>query len=96
MSDDDTDSDAVNIYDEVRRLEGHIEHVNELIKDLGIEQGDDASDLRKKGLSATEIRAAKRYTQMMHALANEVMRHRDETDDDDDDGSSFKVEGTLR
>lgn len=96
MSDDSDSDEAENLYDEVRRLEGHIEHVNEEIAALGIERGDEADDLQEKGLSATEIRAAQRYTKLMHAIANEVQDHREETDDDDDGGSSFKVDGTLR
>lgn len=94
MSDDSGDE---NIYDEVKKLEAQIKHINQKIADLGIEPGDDASDLKEKELSATEIRAARRYTSMMHKLADEVQKHRDDDDDDDDDdGSSFKVEGTLK
>jgi len=98
MSENDESEEAENLYDEVRRLEGHIEHVNEKIADLGIEQGDTADELQEKGLSATEIRAATRYTKLMTALANEVQEYHDETDSDYDDGSgsSFKVDGTLR
>jgi len=97
MSDDSDSNEAENLYDEVRRLEGHIEHVNEKIADLGIEAGDDAETLQEKGLSATEIRAAKRYTQVMFSIANEVQEFQENTDDEDDDGGSgFKVDGTLR
>jgi len=95
MSNSNTSEEEVTPYEEVRRLEGHIEYVNELIVELGIEEDDTADDLAEKGLSATEIRAAKRYTQLMHSIANEVVDARD--DDDDDDGESgFKVDGTLR
>jgi len=94
MSENDESDEAVNLYDEVRRLEGHIEYVNEKITDLGIEPGDDAETLQEKGLSATEIRAAKRYTQVMFSISNEVQEFQ-ENMDDDDDGSSFKVDGTL-
>jgi len=97
MSDDNTDTEATTVYEEVRRLEGHIEHVTKEIADLGVEEGDTVSDLREKGLSATQIRAAKRYTKVMHSIANKVAEYRDSDDnDDDDDGSSFKVDGTLR
>lgn len=95
MSDSDTSEEEVTPYEEVRRLEGHIEYVNELIVELGIEEDDTADDLAEKGLSANEIRAAKRYTKLMHSIANEVVDARDD-DDDDDDGSGFKVDGTLR
>lgn len=95
MSDSDSSEEEVTPYEEVRRLEGHIEYVNELIVELGIEEDDDADDLAEKGLSANEIRAATRYTQLMHSIANEVVDARDD-DDDDDGGSGFKVDGTLR
>lgn len=96
MTDSDSEEEDVTAYEEVRRLEGHIEYVNELIVELGIEEDDTADDLADKGLSATEIRAARRYTQLMHSIANEVSKARDDDDDDDDGGSSFKVDGTLR
>ena len=96
MSENDESEEAANLYDEVRRLEGHIEHVNEKIADLGIEKGDSAEELQEKGLSATEIRAAKRYTQVMFSIANEVEEFHEDDDDDDDDGSGFKVSGTLQ
>lgn len=96
MSNSGNEDEDVTPYEEVRRLEGHIEYVNELIVELGIEEEDTADDLADKGLSANEIRAAKRYTQLMHSIANEVSKARDDDDDDDDGGSSFKVDGTLR
>jgi hypothetical protein len=94
---DSNDSEEISAYEEVRRLEGHLEHVNEVIANLGIEEDDTVDDLAEKGLDATEIRAAKRYTELMHSIANEVIEARDSDDDDnDDDGSSFMVDKTLR